>query len=183
MLDAAGERLEFHIDYDPNRLCRRQIEDMSSYYANTLRAMAAEPEGRYDAFSPMSPLERERLLVEWNQTDEDYPRAASIHGLFERRAEDSAVKSALVSNHEVWTYRDLNRRANDVARKLIELGAGPNVLVGICIERTANMVAGLLGILKTGAAYVPLDPAFPKERLSFMLDDAKVQVLVSENRV
>ena len=181
MLDAAGGRLEFHIDYDPNRLCRRQIEEMSAYYANTIRAMAAEPEGRYDAFSPMSPAERERLLVEWNKTDEDYPRAESIHGLFERRAEDSTLKFALVSQNERWTYRDLNRRANDVARKLIEMGAGPNVLVGICMERKASMVAGLLGILKTGAAYMPLDPAFPKERLGFMLDDAKVKVLVTDN--
>jgi amino acid adenylation domain-containing protein len=181
MLEAAGARLEFHIDYDPNRLCRRQIEDMSAYYANTLRAMAAQPEGRYDAFSPLSPSERERLLVAWNQTDEDYPSDEPIHGLFEQCAEDFPLKFAVVSQNEEWTYRDLNRRANDVACKLIELGAGPNVLVGICMERNANMVAGLLGILKAGAAYVPLDPAFPKERLSLMLDDAKAGILVTDN--
>jgi amino acid adenylation domain-containing protein len=181
MLDTAGTQLEFHIDYDPNRLCRRQIEEMSAYYANTIRAMAAEPEGRYDAFSPMPPAERERLLVEWNKTEEDYPRAESIHLLFERRAEDFPLQTAVVSQNEKWTYRDLNRRANDVARKLFELEVGPNVLVGICMDRSANMVAGLLGILKAGAAYVPLDPAFPKERLAFMLDDAKVQVIVTEH--
>jgi len=181
MLDAAGTRLELHVDYDPNKLCRRQIEEMSAYYTNTLRAMAAEPEGRYDAFSPMPQAERERLLVEWNKTDEDYPHTESIHELFERRAEAIPLNTALVSHNEKWTYRDLNRRANDVACKLIELGVGPNMLVGICMERTANMVAGLLGILKAGAAYLPLDPAFPKERLSFMLDDAKAQVLITEN--
>jgi amino acid adenylation domain-containing protein len=181
MLDAAGGRLEFHIDYDPNRLCRRQIEEMSAYYTNTLRMMVAEPEGRYDAFSPMPAAERKRLLAEWNGTDQDYPRTASLHGLFQRCAEEFPLQPALVSSTEKWTYRDLNRRANDVARKLIELGAGPNVLVGICMERKADMVAGLLGILKTGAAYVPLDPAFPKERLGFMLDDAKVKILVADN--
>ena len=181
MLDASGARLEFHIDYDPNRLCRRQIEEMSAYYANTIRAMSAEPEGRYDAFSPMPQAERHRLLVEWNKTDEDYPRTESIHGLIERRAQDLSLKTALISHDEIWTYRDLNRRANDVAGKLLELGAGPNALVGICTGRTANMVAGLLGILKTGAAYLPLDPAFPKERLGFMLEDSKVKILLTDN--
>jgi amino acid adenylation domain-containing protein len=144
--------------------------------------MAADPESRYDAFSPMSPAERERLLVDWNKTDEDYPRTESIHGLFERRAEALPLKTALVSHNQKWTYRELNRRANDVACKLIELGVGPGVLVGICMERTANMVAGLLGILKAGAAYVPLDPAFPRERLAFMLNDANAQVLITENK-
>jgi amino acid adenylation domain-containing protein len=181
MLDTAGERLEFHIDYDPNKLCRRQIEEMSAYYTNTLCAMAAQPEGRCEAFSPMSQAESERLLVDWNKTDEDYPRTESIHRLFERRAESFPQKTALVCHNEKWTYRDLNRRANDVARKLIELGVEPDMLVGICMPRSANMVAGPLGILKAGAAYVPLDPGFPKERLDFMLDDAKVQVLVTEN--
>jgi amino acid adenylation domain-containing protein len=181
MLDANGGRLEFHIDYDPNRLCYWQIQEMSAYYASTLRAMAAEPEARYDGFSPMSQAERQRLLVEWNKTREDYPCAESIHGLFERLAKNCPQKAAVVSQNEKWTYRDLNRRANNVARKLFELDAGPGTLVGICMDRTANMVAGLLGILKTGAAYVPLDPAFPSERLRFMLDDAKVQVVLTEN--
>jgi amino acid adenylation domain-containing protein len=182
MLDAAGTRLEFHIDYDPNKLCRRQIKEMSDYYANTLRAMAADPEGCYNAFSPMSPAEKERLLVDWNKTDEDYPRAESIHGLFELCAAAFPTKTALVSHDQKWTYRDLNRRANDVACKLIELGVEPNMLVGICMERNANMVAGLLGILKAGAAYVPLDPAYPRERLTFMLEDSQAQLLITENK-
>ncbi len=182
LLDVSGTRLEFHIDYDPNRLCARQIEEMSSYYTSTLRAMAAKPEGRYDEFSPMSQEERARLLVAWNQTEEDYARTECIHRLFERRAADFPNKTALVSQNEQWTYRDLNRRANDVARKLVALGAGPKVLIGICMDRTPGMVAGVLGILKAGAAYVPLDPAFPGERLGVMLDDAKVQVLLTDNK-
>jgi amino acid adenylation domain-containing protein len=181
ILDATGTKLEFHIDYDPNRLCRRQIEEMSGYYANTLRAMATDPENRYEAFSPMSQEEKNRLLFEWNQTTEDYPRTECIHELFERQAAEFPLETALVSQNENWSYRDLNRRANDVARKLIELGAGPNVLVAICMSRTPEMVAGLLGILKTGAAYVPLDPAYPRERLSFMLEDAKVEIILTEN--
>jgi amino acid adenylation domain-containing protein len=181
ILDASGTQLEFHIDYDPNKLCRRQIEEMSDYYANTLRAMAAAPESRYEAFCPMTEAEKTRLLVDWNKTEEEYPRSEPIHRLFERCAEVHPLKTALISQHEKWSYRDLNRRANDVAQKLIALGVGPNVLVGICMERNANMVAGLLGILKAGAAYVPLDPSFPRDRLAFMLSDAKVKVLLAEN--
>ncbi len=181
MLDAAGTRLEFHIDYDPNLLCYWQIQEMSACYARALRAMAADPDGRYEIFSPMSSAERERLLVRWNDTREDYPRAESIHGLFERCAREFPLNTALISENEKWTFRDLNRRANDVARVLFELDVQPGSLVGICMDRTPNMLAGLLGILKAGAAYLPLDPAFPAERLRFMLDDANVQVLVTEN--
>jgi amino acid adenylation domain-containing protein len=181
MLDAAGTRLDFHIDYDPNLLCYWQIQVMSASYSRTLRAMAVEPEGRYDSFSPMPPAERDRVLVEWNRTREDDPIAESIHGLFERRAREFPLSTALTCQNEKWTYRDLNRRANDVARALFELDVEADTLVGVCMDRTPNMVAALLGILKAGAAYLPLDPAFPAERLRFMLDDSKVQILITEN--
>jgi amino acid adenylation domain-containing protein len=181
ILDASGARLEFHIDYDPNKLCRQQVEEMSAYYNNALRAMATDPESRYDVFCPMTEVEKKRLLVDWNKTEKEYPRSESIHRLFERCAEIHPFKTALVSDSKKWTYRDLNRRANDVARKLSELGAGREALVGICMERNASMVAGLLGILKAGAAYVPLDPAFPRDRLAFMLSDAKVEYLLTED--
>ena len=155
MLDAAGGRLEFHIDYDPNRLCRRQIEEMSAYYSNTLRAMAVN---RRAATRSFLPCPRRKGTACWRNgtTQRRITRATNPFTAFSTAPEDSPLKTALVADDEEWTYRDLNRRANDVARKLIELGAGPNTLVGICMERTANMVAGLLGILKTGAAYVPI---------------------------
>ena len=181
MLDASGTNLELHIDYDPNHLCRRQIEEMSAYYTNTLRALAMESESRYEDFSPMLQEEKDRLLVEWNQTSRQYPQDEGIHHLFERRAKENPDKTALSSENESWTFNELNRRANGVAQKLIEAGVGPNSLVGICMNRTSGLVAALLGILKVGAAYVPLDPAFPKDRLRLMLEDAKVQVLVTEN--
>ncbi len=181
ILDTTGTKLEYHIDYDPNRICRRQIEEMSAYYGSTLCAMAQDPDARYETFSPMPAAERERLTVEWNKTEETYPLMETIHSLFERKVAEAPAQIAVVAGGEKWTYRELNRRANDVAAKLKSLEAGPGTLVGICMDRSVNMVAGLLGILKAGAAYVPLDPAFPRERLSFMLDDAKVKVLVTEN--
>ncbi len=180
MLGASGAGLEFHIDYLPGRLCRQQIEEMSAYYHNTLRAIASDPDARYDAFTPLSGGEKHRLLVEWNKTQEDYPGDARIHELFERRAAESPSKTAVVCGDERWTYERLNRKTGEIASKLLEQSAGPEALVGIFMDRTPLMVAALLGILKAGAAYVPLDPAFPRERLELMLDDSKVRFLVTE---
>ena len=180
MLDANGTRMEMHIDFDPTALCRAQIEEMSAYYIRTLQAMTADPEACYDAFSPMSANETEQVLSEWNQTAEDYPRNRCIHELFEARAQESPQAIALESADETVTYEELNRRAELVARRLAAHGAGPNALIGICIERSSRMLAGLLGILKSGAAYVPLDPSYPQDRLAFMLEDAKVKILLTE---
>ena len=182
MLDAPGARLELHIDYDPNKLCRQQIEEMSAYYTNTLRAMALEPNARYDQFSPLSQTEADTMLVGWNQTAEDYPRTRCIHELFEARVSESPGAPALTVGNDTWTYAQLNSQADHAARRLNELQAGPGALVAICADRSAEMLAGLLGILKAGAAYVPLDPAFPRDRLAFMLEDAKVAVLLTQQK-
>ncbi len=179
-VDAHATRLELHIDYDANALCREQIEQISGYYLNTLEEMASDPEARYEAFSPLSASESRRLLVEWNQTAEDYARDRCLHELFEARARRTPEAVAVVSGDEALTYGELNRRADGVAQRLRELRAGPGVLVGTCLERSPAMVAALLGILKAGAAYVPLDPAYPKERLTFMLENASVQLLLTQ---
>ena len=127
MLGATGEGLEFHIDYLPGRLCRQQVEEMSAYYHNTLRAMAADPDARYDSFTPLPEGEKRRLLVEWNETEADYPREARIHELFERRATEFPRKTAVVFGNESWTYEELNRRADGIACKLLEQGVGPEM--------------------------------------------------------
>jgi amino acid adenylation domain-containing protein len=180
MLDVTSTQLELHVDYDPRSLCRQQIEQMCAYYVNTLQAMATEPEARYDAFCPLSDSERSQILLEWNATREEYPEKKCIHELFEARAGETPEAIALVFENERVTYRELDRRANLLAAKLRKLRVGPNVLVGICLERSVEMMVGLLGILKAGGAYLPLDPAFPRERLAFMLDDAKAPVLLTQ---
>ena len=122
ILDAAGTGLEFHIDYLPGRLCREQIEEMSGYYGNTLRAMAAEPEGRYDVFTPLPEEEKQKLLVEWNETEEDYPRTVRIEELFEKRAAEFPLKTAVVCEGETWTYEELIRKANGVGAQIVGIG-------------------------------------------------------------
>ncbi|HEX4122820.1 MAG TPA: amino acid adenylation domain-containing protein, partial [Verrucomicrobiae bacterium] len=183
MLDAGGARLELHIDYDPNVICARQIEEMSAYYINTLGAMALNPQGRYEEFSPLAETEAERMLVRWNQTAADYPRSQCIHELFEAKAKETPSAPAVTDGEVTWRYAELNERADRVARRLTALQIGPDALVAICVDRSADMLAGLLGILKAGAAYVPMDPAYPKERLAFMLEDSKAGVILTQRKL
>ncbi len=122
-------------------------------------------------------------LVAWNATQQDYPRDLCVPQLVAKQAATAPDAVALVAGDQVLSYRELNRRANQLAHYLQALGVGPNVLVGLCVERSLDMVVGLLGILKAGGAYVPLDPTYPSERLVFMLEDARAPVLVTQQRL
>jgi amino acid adenylation domain-containing protein len=131
----------------------------------------------------LSEAERQKLLVEWNATEMELPKATSVHELIELRAAESPKAVALVCRDKNLTYSELNARADRLASHLRKLGAGPETLIGICLERSVEMVIGLLGILKSGGAYVPLDPSYPRERLAFMLDDSKPLVLVTQSKL
>ena len=135
-----------------------------------------------DDFSALTEQERHKILVEWNDTTVDYPKHLCIHQLFEAQVEKTPDNIAVVFNKQKFTYQELNHRANKIAHYLQSLGVGTEVLVGICVERSWEMVVGLLGILKAGGAYVPLDPTYPQERLSFMLLDSQVQVLLTQQK-
>ncbi|MFN6565574.1 MAG: amino acid adenylation domain-containing protein [Nostoc sp. ChiSLP01] len=132
--------------------------------------------------SVLTEQERHKILVEWNDTKVDYPKHLCIHELFAAQVEKTPDNIALVFDEQKLTYQELNHRANKVAHYLQSLGVGKEVLVGICVERSLQMIVGLLGILKAGGAYLPLDPTYPKERLSFMLSDSHVQVLLTQQK-
>lgn len=131
----------------------------------------------------LTELERHKILVEWNNTQNDYPLDKCVHQLFEEQVEQRPDAVAVVCEGEQLTYGELNLRANQLAHYLQGLGVGPEVLVGICVERSIEMIVGLLGILKAGGAYIPLDPAYPQERLTFMLKDACVSVLLTQGKL
>jgi amino acid adenylation domain-containing protein len=133
--------------------------------------------------SLLTEQERHQLLVDWNNTTKEYPSDKCIHQLFEEQVELTPDAEAVLFEDKQLTYRELNQRANCLAHHLRTLGVGSEVLVGICVERSLEMVVGLLGILKAGGAYVPLDPAYPPERLAFMLEDAQVRVLLTQARL
>jgi amino acid adenylation domain-containing protein len=126
--------------------------------------------------------EKHQILVEWNNTTVDYPQHLCIHELFAAEVEKTPDNIAVVFDGQKLTYQQLNYQANKVAHYLQSLGVGTEVLVGISVERSLEMIVGLLGILKAGAAYLPLDPTYPKERISFMLADSQVQVLLTQQK-
>jgi amino acid adenylation domain-containing protein/thioester reductase-like protein len=123
----------------------------------------------------------QQLLQHWNQTQADYPKNCGIHHLIESQVERTPDRIAITFEDKTLTYRELNSRANQLARHLQVLGAAPDVLVGIYMQRSLFMVVGLMGILKSGAGYVPLDPAFPQERLAYMIEDAKIPIVLTES--
>ena len=124
--------------------------------------------------------EKRSLLVEWNDTASVYPREACIHELFEHQAAATPTAPALVWEGGTLSYAELNTRANRLAHHLIELGATPDSLIGLCVERSAELIVALLAVLKAGGAYVPLDPAYPSTRLEYMLADAAPRVLLTQ---
>lgn len=137
-----------------------------------------------DQFALNSPtIEAEQLLMKWNATQTSFPIEKCIHQLFEEQVERTPEAVAVLFGDERLTYRELNQRANQLARYLQRGGVGPEVLVGLCMERSLEMVVGLLGILKAGGAYVPLDPTYPKERLAFLVQDAQPSVLLTQERL
>jgi amino acid adenylation domain-containing protein len=150
---------------------------------NTSKISVANSEQQVDGSELLTDTKKHKLLVEWNNTTSDYPQDKCIHELFEATVERTPEAVAVVFEGEQLTYRELNARANQLAHYLQERGVGPEVLVGICVERSLEMIVGLLGILKAGGAYVPLDPAYPFERLSFMLEDSSVPVLLTQSKL
>ncbi|MDY6804445.1 MAG: amino acid adenylation domain-containing protein [Cyanobacteriota bacterium] len=149
------------------------------HFQTLLEGIVANPGTPVGELPLLAEAERHQLLVEWNDTASEYPRDKCIHQLFEEQVERSPDAVAVVFENEQLTYRELNAKANQLARYLQSLGVGPEVLVGICLERSLEMVIGLLGILKAGGAYVPLDPNSPPERLAFMLTDAKIPLVLT----
>ncbi|MEH2337085.1 amino acid adenylation domain-containing protein [Nostoc sp.] len=158
------------------------IARMMQHFQNLFVAIAANPQQPVALLPWLTQQERHQLLVEWNDTGVDYPQDKCIHQLFDEQVARTPDAVAVVYKNQQLTYRELNCRANQLAHYLRSLGVGADVLVGICVERSLEMIVGLLGILKAGGAYVPIDPEYPQERLSFMLEDAQVSVLLTQQQ-
>ena len=159
------------------------IERMAGHYFRLLEEILADPSKRISDLPIITEAEKHQLLVEWNKTETDYPKDKCIQELFEAQVEKTPDAVAVIFEEQQLTYRELNQRANHLAHYLQKLGVGPEVLVGICMQRSLELIVGLLGILKAGCAYVPLDLGYPKERLSFMLTDAQAPVLLTQQEL
>ncbi len=160
-------------------LGREQLESIGGYYATALTALAHEPSGRYELKSLLSDDERRRLLVEWNDTAAEYPRELCTHQVFEQEAQRRPDAIAIEAVDQQVSYGELNRRADALALALRRGGVGPDVLVAVLLERSADLIVALLAVNKAGGAYVPLNLSDPPARLRFIVEDAGARVLLT----
>ncbi|WP_375511202.1 amino acid adenylation domain-containing protein [uncultured Nostoc sp.] len=178
-----GDELLIKIAYDSVCFEEDTIRRMLGHLQTIFSAIVENPKLRMGELPLLSEAERHQLLVEWNDTECEYPRDKCIHQLFEEQVNRTPNATAVVFDTEQLTYLQLNQKANQLAHYLQSLGVRPEVLVGICMERSIEMVVGLLGILKAGGAYLPLDPTYPAERLSLMLSDSQVSMVLTQEKL
>ncbi|MBD2483967.1 non-ribosomal peptide synthetase [Planktothrix sp. FACHB-1365] len=170
-------------EYSTDLFDATTIARMIEHWQTLLAGIVANPEQKLSDLPILTTIEKHRLLVEWNQNQQDYPKNLCIHQLFEAQVEQTPDAVAVIFKDEQLTYRELNTKANQLAHHLQALGVKPETLVGICVERSFEMIVGLLGILKAGGAYVPIDPAYPSERIAYMLDDSQLSVLLTQQKL
>jgi amino acid adenylation domain-containing protein len=165
--------------YDSGSITAGAVSSLIGQFTRLLESVLSNPQEIIDELEILNADERRKLLVQFNQTKKEYSLSSGVHELFEAQATGIPDQPAVVFEGKQLSYGELNARANQLAHYLIRLGVGPDVLVALCVERSLEMVVGMLGILKAGGAYVPLDMAQPKERLGYMLEEARVQVVIT----
>ena len=177
------DQIQLDIEGDLSKLCAPQMEAIRGYYKKTLEDMTEDPSVNFHTHTPLSGAEKHQLLVEWNDTRIDYPPIDNLNGFLERQASQNPDTVAVVYEDQMLSYFELNRRSNKLAHYLRSSGIGPDVLVGLYMERSVDMVVGLWGILKAGGAYVPLDPEYPDQRLQYMFEDAALPVILTQEHL
>ncbi len=172
-LEEEGGRLCGHIEYSTELWEQSTIKRLSEHYRRLLAQAAAAPQTRISEFALLEKAEEEQLLKVWNGTGKSGWTGKAVHQLIEAQVERTPEAVAVFAGEKQLSYRELNERANRIAHRLRELGAGPDVVIGICLDRSLEMVVALLAVLKAGAAYLPLDPALPEKRIRHMVEDSQ----------
>jgi amino acid adenylation domain-containing protein len=175
-----GNSIVGSLEYAQDLFNHETIERWAEYFGRLVSEFVGHLDARVPELQMLSETEHQHLLVELNQTYADYPDTTLIHSLFEERVKAAPGAIAVVFEDERLTYKELNQRANQLAHYLIEQGVKPDTLVGLCLDRSLEMVIGLLGILKAGGAYVPLDPSYPEARLAYQIEDANLTIIVTQ---
>jgi amino acid adenylation domain-containing protein len=168
------------LEYNTDLFDRGTVRRLLEHYGRLLSAIIAAPNEPVLGYELLSQEERQRQLIEWNATEAEYPSNKCIHELFEEQVRCTPDAVAVVHEDQLLTYGELNARANRLASYLIAQGVQPDRRVGLCVDRSVEMVVGMLGILKAGGAYVPLDPAYPAERLGYLIKDSGVELIVTQ---
>ncbi|MCW5584011.1 MAG: amino acid adenylation domain-containing protein [Gammaproteobacteria bacterium] len=167
------------LSYNPLLFNQDRMERFVGYYQQLAQEIVEDPQKKLENYSFLSQQEKQTLLTDWNKTQRDFPQGACLHQLFEQQAERTPNNIALRYGTNQLTYRELNEKANRLAHYLIKQGVKPGTLVAICMERSLDLIVGMLGILKAGGAYVPLDSAYPKDRLMYILQDTHTPILLT----
>jgi amino acid adenylation domain-containing protein/non-ribosomal peptide synthase protein (TIGR01720 family) len=183
VVSASGPQMPLKISYDCRRFGREAVRRMLGHMQALLEGFVSRPGLAVSQLPMLTPGESRRLLAEWSGARTAYPGDLCVHHLFEQQAARAPDSTAVVFGDERLTYAELNARADRLAGHLRAMGVGPETLVGLCVERSPELVVGLLGILKAGGAYAPLDPAYPPQRLAFMLEDVGASVLLTQRRL
>ena len=178
-INEVGEGLQVDLSYATELFEAQTIERLAAHLQRVLEQVVADPQRQVGDLELLDRAERERLVVEWNRTAQPYPQDRCLHELFSEQAARTPQAPAVVFEEDSLSYAELEARANQLAHRLIERGVGPEVVVGLCLERSLELVIGLLGILKAGGAYLPLDAEYPPQRLAFMLADTQAPVVVT----
>ncbi|WP_445629010.1 amino acid adenylation domain-containing protein [Nostoc sp. DSM 114167] len=174
------QKLFANLEFNTDLFESSTIKRMAGHFQILLKEIIANPKLRLSELSLLTEAEKRQLLVEWNDTQVNYPQDQCIHQLFEAQVERTPDAIAVVFADQQLSYCELNARANQLAHYLQTLGVKPEVLVGICVERSLEMIIGLLAILKAGGAYIPLDPSYPQERIAFILEDTQAPVFLTQ---
>ena len=182
-VDERPEGIVGPVTYNPDVFEADAIRRLIQHWRTFLEGAAANPDRAVSKLPLLTAGERRQILVDWNRTRADYPRNATIHQFFDAQAAGTPEGLAVREGHTCLSFRELRERSNRLARFLQKMGAGRGTRVALCVERSLEMAVALLGILKTGAAYVPLDPSHPADRMQFMLEDAETTLLVTQSRV
>ncbi len=169
--------------FDPQRLSKTFAEKFAQQFESILRNVSASPDSPAGELELITQEEKKLLLEDWNSTQVDYDNSACIHHLFEARVEQHPNATALVFEDTPVTYSELNNRANQLAAVLVDKGFGPDDMIGVNVNRSIDLMVATIGVHKAGAAYVPLDPAFPSERIAYMVGDAKMRLVITQNEI
>jgi surfactin family lipopeptide synthetase A len=178
VVDERQDAISGPITYNPDLFDASTLKRMLDHWQTLLRGALASPESHISELPLLTSTERDQLQVEWNDTALDYPKDVCLYSLIESQVERTPDALAVEFEGKQLSYRELNERANQLACHLRDLGVGPEVLVGISMERSLDMIVALLGVMKAGGAYVPLDPSYPRERLTFMVQDSELKILL-----
>ncbi len=181
--DVEHDRIQLDLSYNANHYHHDFVVQLAEHLNTLYSALLHQPELEIAKIEMLSASEKKKLLVDFNDTDADYPRAATLHQLFEAQAERTPDHIAVVYETERLTYSALNQRANQLARTLRDRGVQAEQLVGILCDRSVDMIVAILAVLKAGGAYVPIDPTYPQERIHYMLEDSGISMLLLQSHL